>query len=90
MAGGQKPILGDLFVLKTFCVNLTRLASNAVSALRHAHTKHDEFVYVLQGTPTRRTDVSTTNRNADANSDHGLTDSLPAEATFSRADYCAV
>ncbi|WP_305792513.1 cupin domain-containing protein [Candidatus Nitrotoga sp. AM1P] len=37
-------------------MNLTRLAPNAVSALRHAHTKQDEFVYILQGRPTLHTD----------------------------------
>ncbi|HVH91349.1 MAG TPA: cupin [Candidatus Acidoferrum sp.] len=52
MAGREKRQLGDLFGLKNFGVNLTRLAPNAVSALRHAHTKQDEFVYILQGRPT--------------------------------------
>ncbi len=27
-----------------------------MSALRHAHTKQDEFVYILEGRPTLRTD----------------------------------
>jgi uncharacterized cupin superfamily protein len=27
-----------------------------MSALRHAHTLQDEFVYILEGTPTLRTD----------------------------------
>ena len=52
MAGRRKHPLGDLFGLTNFGVNLTRLAPNAVSALRHAHTKQDEFVYVLAGTAT--------------------------------------
>lgn len=56
MAGREKRPLGDLFGLKNFGVNLTRLAPNAVSALRHAHTKQDEFVYILQGRPTLHTD----------------------------------
>lgn len=56
MAGREKRQLGDAFQLKNFGVNLTRLAPGAVSALRHAHTKQDEFVYVLQGTPTLHTD----------------------------------
>ena len=42
--------------LANFGVNLTRLAPDAVSALRHAHTKQDEFVYILQGRPTLHTD----------------------------------
>jgi uncharacterized cupin superfamily protein len=56
MAGREKRRLGDLFGLKNFGVNLTRLAPGAVSALRHAHTKQDEFVYILQGNPTLHTD----------------------------------
>jgi uncharacterized cupin superfamily protein len=56
MAGRQKHPLGDLFGLANFGVNLTRLAPNAVSALRHAHSRQDEFVYILQGSPTLQTD----------------------------------
>jgi uncharacterized cupin superfamily protein len=60
MAGREKRQLGDLFGLKNFGVNLTRLAPHAVSALRHAHTKQDEFVYILQGRPTLHTDEGRT------------------------------
>jgi uncharacterized cupin superfamily protein len=60
MAGREKRQLGDLFGLKNFGVNLTRLAPNAVSALRHAHTKQDEFIYVLRGCPTLHTDEGRT------------------------------
>ncbi len=60
MAGRLKRPLGDQFGLSNFGVNLTRLASNAVSALRHAHTKQDEFVYILQGHPTLHTDAGRT------------------------------
>jgi len=56
MTGRQKQPLGDLFGLANFGVNLTRLAPNAVSALRHAHSKQDEFIYILQGNPTLYTD----------------------------------
>jgi uncharacterized cupin superfamily protein len=56
VAGREKRVLGDLFGLRNFGVNLTRLAPGSMSALRHAHTKQDEFVYILQGTPTLRTD----------------------------------
>jgi uncharacterized cupin superfamily protein len=52
----EKRPLGDLFGLTNFGVNLTRLTPGAVSALRHAHTKQDEFVYILQGRPTLQTD----------------------------------
>ncbi len=60
MSGRMKHPLGDLFGLTNFGVNLTRLAPNAVSALRHAHTKQDEFVYILQGHPTLHTDEGCT------------------------------
>ena len=41
-------------------MNLTRLAPNAVSALRHAHTRQDEFIYILEGNPTLHTDEGRT------------------------------
>lgn len=56
MAGRRKQPLGDLFGLTNFGVNLTRLLPGAVSALRHAHSKQDEFVYILEGHPTLHTD----------------------------------
>jgi uncharacterized cupin superfamily protein len=56
MAGRVKRRLGDVFGLKNFGVNLTRLAPGAISALRHSHSKQDEFVYVLEGTATLVTD----------------------------------
>jgi uncharacterized cupin superfamily protein len=56
MAGREKRPLGDLFGLKNFGVNLTRLAPGAVSALRHAHSMQDEFVYILHSNPTLHTD----------------------------------
>jgi len=56
MTGRRKQPLGDLFGLANFGVNLTRLAPGAVSALRHAHTRQDEFVYILRGHPTLHTD----------------------------------
>jgi uncharacterized cupin superfamily protein len=55
MAGRRKQPLGDLFDLTNFGVNLTRLEPGAVSALRHAHTKQDEFIYILHGYPTLHT-----------------------------------
>ena len=60
MAGRLKHPLGDLFGLTNFGVNLTRLAPQAASALRHAHTRQDEFVYILQGHPTLHTDEGRT------------------------------
>jgi uncharacterized cupin superfamily protein len=56
MAAREKRPLGDLFGLTNFGVNLTRLVPGGVSALRHAHSKQDEFVYILQGRPTLHTD----------------------------------
>jgi uncharacterized cupin superfamily protein len=59
--GGRiKRPLGDLFGLANFGVNLTTLHPGAVSALRHAHTKQDEFVYILEGHPTLLTDAGRT------------------------------
>jgi uncharacterized cupin superfamily protein len=52
--------LGDLFGLSNFGVNLTRLVPRAVSALRHAHTRQDEFIYILEGRPTLHTDAGAT------------------------------
>lgn len=49
MDGRSKRPLGIHFALKNFGVNLTTLAPGAVSALRHAHTLQDEFLYVLSG-----------------------------------------
>jgi uncharacterized cupin superfamily protein len=58
--GRDKTQLGNAFGLKNFGVNLTRLSPGAHSALRHAHTKQDEFVYILEGRPTLITDEGRT------------------------------
>jgi uncharacterized cupin superfamily protein len=60
VAGREKRSLGDVFGLANFGVNLTRLAPGCVSALRHAHSKQDEFIYVLCGRPVLRTDAGET------------------------------
>jgi len=60
MKGRLKRPLGDLFGLTNFGVNLTTLSPGAVSALRHAHSKQDEFVYILRGHPTLVTDEGRT------------------------------
>jgi uncharacterized cupin superfamily protein len=49
-----------VFALHNFGVNLTRLAPGACSALRHAHTKQDEFIYILEGSPVLVTDAGET------------------------------
>jgi uncharacterized cupin superfamily protein len=51
LASRQKRVLGDVFGLTNFGVNLTRLPPGAVSAFRHAHTRQDELVYILEGEP---------------------------------------
>ena len=60
MAGRRKRQLGELFGLKNFGVNLTTLAPGGQSALRHAHTRQDEFIYIVQGRPTLVTDEGKT------------------------------
>jgi uncharacterized cupin superfamily protein len=56
MRGREKRQLGNFFGLSNFGVNLTMLAPGAVSSLRHAHTRQDEFIYVMEGHPTLVTD----------------------------------
>ena len=60
MAGREKRQLGDLFGLGNFGVNLTRLAPGGESALLHRHTRQDEFVYILEGSPTLVTEEGET------------------------------
>jgi uncharacterized cupin superfamily protein len=50
--GRLKRKLGECFGLTQFGVNLTYLAPSAISALAHSHSKQDEFIYVLEGSPT--------------------------------------
>ncbi len=60
MKGRDKRPLGDRFGLTSFGVNLTRLNPGGQSALRHAHSVQDEFVYILEGRPTLVTDAGRT------------------------------
>lgn len=60
MEGRSKRQLGEVFRLSNFGVNLTTLVPGGSSSLRHAHTKQDEFVYILSGTPTLHTNEGTT------------------------------
>lgn len=41
--------LGDYAGLKNYGVNLIRVLPGGQSSARHAHSKQDEFVYVLEG-----------------------------------------
>lgn len=56
MEGREKRQLGDYFGLTNFGINLKRLKPNAISTLRHSHSKQDEFMYILQGRPILQTD----------------------------------
>lgn len=56
VAGREKKRLGEATGLKNFGVNLTTLPPKSQSALRHWHTKQDEFIYVLSGKLTLITD----------------------------------
>ena len=59
-ANREKHPLGDLFGLTVYGVNLTRILPGGQSALRHAHSKNDEFIYVVEGEPTLVTDAGQT------------------------------
>jgi uncharacterized cupin superfamily protein len=50
--GRIKHRLGDHFGLTNFGINLTEMAPGAVSSLLHHHSRQDEFIYVVAGTPT--------------------------------------
>lgn len=56
MGKREKRVLGDLFGLKNFGVNLTTLHPGGESALLHSHSKKDEFIYILQGEAVLVTD----------------------------------
>jgi len=56
MNGRIKRQLGELFDLNNFGVNLTTLKPGGISSLMHAHTKQDEFIYILEGEPTLKTE----------------------------------
>jgi uncharacterized cupin superfamily protein len=60
VSGREKRRLGEAFGLSNFGVNLTRLTPGAISSVRHWHSKQDEFVYVLEGSPTLVSDVGPT------------------------------
>lgn len=49
--------LGNHVGLKNFGVNLTRIIPGGQSSYRHAHTRQDEFVYVLEGEVVLETDA---------------------------------
>jgi uncharacterized cupin superfamily protein len=60
VAGRERRVLGELFGLTNFGVNLTRLPPGGMSALRHTHSREDEFIYILEGEPTLVTNAGET------------------------------
>src|SRR5487761_1098070 len=60
VAGRLRRPLGDLFGLTSFGVNLTRLPPGGASALRHTHTREDEFIYIVEGAPILVTNAGET------------------------------
>lgn len=52
LQGRQKHKLGEQYGLTHFGVNLTHLEPGAISALAHSHSRQEEFIYILEGTPT--------------------------------------
>lgn len=73
MAGREKRPLGDLFGLRNFGVNLTRLRPGGESALLHRHSRQDEFVYILEGEATLVTE------DAEATLSPGMCAGFPAQ-----------
>lgn len=56
MSRRKKRVLGDLFGIRNFGVNLTELLPGGESSIMHRHTKQEEFVFILSGNPTLVTD----------------------------------
>jgi len=55
--GRSKRQLTELLGLTQFGVNITELAPQSASSLRHWHSHEDEFVYVLEGEVTLLSDA---------------------------------
>jgi uncharacterized cupin superfamily protein len=51
--------IGDHAGLRNFGVNLTRIVPGGQSSHRHAHSRQDEFVYVVEGEVTLETNAGT-------------------------------
>jgi uncharacterized cupin superfamily protein len=58
--GRERKQLGEVFGVKNFGVNLTRMKPNSESALCHRHSKQEEFVFILEGEVTLVTDKEET------------------------------
>ncbi|MFO0996057.1 MAG: cupin domain-containing protein [Alphaproteobacteria bacterium] len=59
-AAREKRRLGDHAGLKNFGVNLVRMPPGVMSAMRHWHTKQDEFIYMIEGELVLLTDAGET------------------------------
>lgn len=90
MGEGHWRQLGDVFQLSQFGVNIETLAPGAQSALRHWHSLSDEFIYLLSGELTLRTDAGESvltagmcmGFKAGDNNAHHLINQSEAEAQF--------
>jgi uncharacterized cupin superfamily protein len=56
--------LGDHVGLTNFGVNLTRVEPGAQTSARHAHTRQDEFIWVIEGTVMLETNEGAQTLNA--------------------------
>jgi GST-like protein len=54
---------GDHFGMKNLGINLTHIPAGSVSALAHYHSHDDEWIYVLEGSPTLYTDKGESDLN---------------------------
>jgi uncharacterized cupin superfamily protein len=52
LKGRRKRKLGEYFGLTHFGINLTHLSPGTISALAHSHSKQEEFILILEGSPT--------------------------------------
>ncbi len=52
----EKRRLGDYFGLSKFGVNQTIIKPGGISALFHAHSHEEEFIYILEGEAVLKTD----------------------------------
>ncbi len=60
VAGREKRRLGNHFGLTNYGINLCRIDPGSVSSMRHSHSAQDEFVYILEGSPTLVTNAGAT------------------------------
>lgn len=56
VAGRSRQVLGNLFGLSNFGVNMTTLEPGSGSSIMHRHAKQDEFIFILEGIAVLVTD----------------------------------